>query len=246
MRKTLAFLICGAALLATAGASAMECTATRFEDANYSYCTVPVGDDLRLFLNDTDGNILGGFRAINSMLAEEDRTLVFATNAGMYHPDRRPVGYYVEDGKQYASLTSGGGYGNFGLEPNGLLCIKSGAFEVIETLAFRADPRDCTYATQSGPMLVVDGSLHPKFLPTSTSRLIRNGVGTSEDGQTAVFAISDSRVNFHAFARFFRDYLKLPNALFLDGRVSRIYAPDLGRSDLGASFGPIVGVVTDR
>ncbi|MCX8507754.1 MAG: phosphodiester glycosidase family protein, partial [Rhodobacteraceae bacterium] len=79
--------------------------------------------------------------------------------------------------------------------------------------------------------------------PDSDSVNIRNGVGVSEDGKRAVFVISDEAVNFHAFARLFRDGLKLPNALFFDGTISRLYAPERGRDDFGFPMGPMVGLV---
>ncbi len=95
-------------------------------------------------------------------------------------------------------------------------------------------------------MLVIDGALHPKLLPDSDSFYIRNGVGVSADGQTAVFAISNDEVNFHLFARLFRDHLGLPDALYFDGNISRLYAPDLGRHDGGFPMGPIVGTVVPK
>jgi uncharacterized protein YigE (DUF2233 family) len=99
------------------------------------------------------------------------------------------------------------------------------------------------YATQSGPMLVIDGAIHPKFLVDATSRKRRNGAGVREDG-VVVFAISDSAVTFHEFASYFRDALKTPNALYLDGTISRLHAPEIGRNEPGLPMGPIVGVVT--
>ena len=95
-------------------------------------------------------------------------------------------------------------------------------------------------------MLVLGGKLHPKFLPGSDSRYIRNGVGVSADGLKAVFAISNRAVNFHAFARFFRDGLGLPDALYFDGNISRLYAPQLGRHDGGFPMGPMVGTVVAK
>jgi uncharacterized protein YigE (DUF2233 family) len=92
-------------------------------------------------------------------------------------------------------------------------------------------------------MLVIDGALHPRFLPDSTSRYIRNGVGTSKDGTRVVFAISGNAVTFHEFASLFRDRLGTPEALYFDGNISRLYAPSVGRSDAGFAMGPIVGVV---
>jgi uncharacterized protein YigE (DUF2233 family) len=92
-------------------------------------------------------------------------------------------------------------------------------------------------------MLVIDGDLHPRFLPDSTSVHFRNGVGVSDDGQIAYFVISDEPVTFHRFARFFRDGLGLKQALYLDGSVSRLFAPELDRQDWGLPMGPVVGLV---
>jgi uncharacterized protein YigE (DUF2233 family) len=112
---------------------------------------------------------------------------------------------------------------------------------VIETAAFAAERPSCRFATQSGPMLVTGGDLHPRFLPDSDSRFVRNGVGVAPDGRV-IFAISDAPVTFHEFGRLFRDALGVPDALYLDGSVSRLHAPGLGRSDIGLPLGPIVGV----
>jgi prepilin-type processing-associated H-X9-DG protein len=94
-------------------------------------------------------------------------------------------------------------------------------------------------------MLIVEGRIHPKIKPGGTSQKIRNGVGACEGG-AIVFAIADEPVTFDAFARLFRDGLHCRNALFLDGSVSSLYAPELSRDDELAPIGPIVGVVRPR
>lgn len=225
--------------------AAAECRTDTFEDARYFICEVDMArEDLRLFLNSPKGKTLGSFTRVDDMLANDGVALDFAMNAGMYHSDRRPVGLYVEDGREEAPLVTSEGWGNFGLLPNGVLCIREGRADVIETLQFSRESPECRHATQSGPMLVIDGALHPRFLVHSDSRYVRNGVGTSEDGTRAVFVISESAVNFHTFGRFFRDHLKMPQALYFDGNISRLYAPQLDRSDIGFPLGPIVGTVT--
>ena len=141
-------------------------------------------------------------------------------------------------------MIASAGPGNFGMLPNGVFCIREDRLAVIETGRFQTlDAAECPSATQSGPMLVIDGELHPRFLPDSTSRYIRKGVGVSEDGATAWFVMSDAPVTFHEFGSVFRDDLKVPQALYFDGNISRLYAPDIGRNDLGLRMGPIVGVV---
>ena len=222
------------------------CEDITHDEKSYTVCEVDVTRDaLRLFLKRADGGPHGSFSSVNSILAETSETLGFAMNAGMYHRDRAPVGYYLEDGKEEQRLITSAGPGNFGLLPNGVLCLRDGQADVFETLAFKDLAPDCKSATQSGPMLVIDGALHPRFLVDSTSRFIRNGVGTSEDGQKAVFAISNQPVTFHEFGRLFRDALETPNALYFDGNISRLHAPGLGRSDFGFAMGPIIGVVID-
>ncbi len=245
MRNRARAALVALALAFCAGQAQADCTRAEFDGSSFTWCEVRAGDDLRLFLNKDEGQVYGNFRAINEALARDGKRLAFAMNASMYHPDRSPVGLYVEDGEQLSRLVTSEGPGNFGLLPNGVFCIEGGRFTLIESRAFAAAPPDCRYAAQSGPMLVIDGAFHPRFIEGSDSRLIRNGVGVSRDGRRAVLVISDSRVNFHEFARFFRDYLGLSQALYLDGNVSRLHAPGLRRSDWGTLLGPIVGKVVD-
>ncbi|MCV6586234.1 MAG: phosphodiester glycosidase family protein [Marinibacterium sp.] len=226
---------------------AVDCRDVEFDGAGFSVCEVDATrEDIRLFLDDETGRPYGQFPAVARALEADGQILVFAMNAGMYHEDRSPVGLYVQGDVTRGQLVTRAGPGNFGLLPNGVFCVRDGRADVIETLRFQADAPDCRSASQSGPMLVIDGALHPRFLPDSTSRFIRNGVGTSADGTRAVFAISQRPVTFDHFGRLFRDALALPNALYFDGNVSRIYAPELGREDVGFRLGPIVGVAAPR
>jgi len=238
-RRALALL---PVLLMTGGSAWAECRTVTHLSHGYTVCDAVIGrDDLRLFLQGIDGAPFGSFERVGASIAPAK--LGFAMNAGMYHPDRSPVGLYLERGQEVSALVTRDGPGNFGLLPNGVFCIGAGRYRVIESRAYAEAPPDCLYASQSGPMLVIGGAQHPRFLPASPSRYIRNGVGVSADGQTAFFAISDARVNFTDFASLFRDVLNTPDALYFDGSISRLYAPELGRDDFGFAMGPVVGTV---
>ena len=202
--------------------------------------------DIRLFLNDDEGNPFRHFNFVNDWLGHGDETLRFAMNAGMYHKDRSPVGLYVERAEMLTSLNTRDGPGNFHLKPNGVFWI-SGEGEKrtagVSAAEVYSDARgDIIFATQSGPMLVIDGKLHPRFIEGSESLKRRNGVGVDRDGDVW-FVLSDTPLNFFSFATYFRDVLETPHALYLDGTISRIFAPSLGRNDPGVPMGPIVGVV---
>lgn len=225
-------------------AATAACRDLQFEAESYTVCEVAAAQDLRLFYAGPEG-AYGSFNAVEEALAAKGETLGFGMNAGMYHPDLRPVGLYIEEGVEKTPLVTREGPGNFGLLPNGVFCIGAG-LRVIESLAYQAAPPGCRFATQSGPMLVIDGALHPKFMAGSDSLHIRNGVGTSEDGQTAYFVISNQPVNFYDFARLFRDALGVKNALYLDGAISRLLAPEIGRMDAGFPMGPMIGLVVPR
>ena len=226
-------------------AAAQTCERIDHDGQGYVLCRVEAAQEpaLRLFQDGPDGRPLRNFANVRATLGQGE-SLAFAMNAGMFHPDYSPVGLFVADGQERAPLVTAGGGGNFGMLPNGVFCTGGARpFQVIESRRFADTRPECRLATQSGPMLVIDGALHPRFLKDSDSRYIRNGVGVSPDGQTAYFAISSRPVTFHEFGRLFRDGLGLDDALYFDGSISRLFAPDVNRADFGRSMGPIIGLV---
>jgi len=199
------------------------CRKTMFEEVNYVVCEI----DLRSFqvavaFAGEDGVPYGSLAAFDKAAAARGRPVLLSLNAGMYHKDLSPVGLLVEDGREVAPVNSSEGEGNFFLKPNGIFLIREdGGAAVMETGAFLATRPTVKYATQSGPMLVIGGKLHPRFLPDGTSRFTRNGVGVAGP-QTVILAISLSAVSLGSFARLFRDELHCSDALFLDGDISSL------------------------
>ncbi|SDA75320.1 phosphodiester glycosidase family protein [Mesorhizobium qingshengii] len=218
------------------------CRDLAFEATSYLVCEVdPKRYAIELFWKDSAGKPFQSLHNLHASQQAVGRTMLFGINAGMYHPNLDPVGLYVEHGQEVTSAKVGSGSGNFSMQPNGIFYVGGGKAGVRSTRDFLRARPPVDYATQSGPMLVIDGRLHPKFLADSTSRKTRNGVGVRKDG-VAVFAISNGTVTFHAFARLFRDALGCDNALFLDGSISSLLAPAIGRNDDYWNLGPMIGV----
>jgi uncharacterized protein YigE (DUF2233 family) len=147
----------------------------------------------------------------------------------------------VQDGREISPLNLRDGNGNFYLKPNGVFLISTSGPRIVESTEYRRITDSVLVATQSGPLLIRNGAIHPAFNAASTSRLIRNGVGVS--GDTVLFVISEQPVSFHEFALYFRDELHCSDALYLDGVVSSLYSAELGRNDYRTDLGPIIGVV---
>ncbi|HYC24399.1 MAG TPA: phosphodiester glycosidase family protein [Roseiarcus sp.] len=239
----LAFLVAWLAVDPASPEPANPCAPMRFEDAAYTVCTFDARrDDIRLFWKGLDNHVYGGFSRLAGALASHGRSLRFAMNAGMFEDDLSPVGLYIEEGRQRHRADLREGASNFHLRPNGVFYVGDGAAGVAETQRFLAEGPKARFATQSGPMLVLDGRIHPKISPSGASEKVRNGVGV-RDGAVVFFAISEEPVTFYAFAKLFRDGLNCPNALFLDGTISSLYAPDLNRrDDPPRAIGPIIAV----
>jgi uncharacterized protein YigE (DUF2233 family) len=237
----LALILAGAE---RASASDDPCRPLRYSGSDYIVCTVDLRSyEIRLFWKGADGTALG---SLGQLLKTPDGShLAFAMNAGMYDVDRSPVGLYVENGRELKPANTAQGPGNFHLKPNGVFYVAGQSGGVLETTRFLKQRPRADFATQSGPMLVIGGRIHPKISDHGTSRKIRNGVGT-RDRHTAVFAISNGPVTFGEFAHLFRDELGCPDALFLDGSVSSVHAPSQGRTDSLMPLGPIVGALPRR
>jgi uncharacterized protein YigE (DUF2233 family) len=220
------------------------CVRDEFEGVALTHCVAdPAQNGITTALSPEGGGPYRSFAKLAAVV--QTRNIAFAVNGGMFGEDGKPIGYYVEESNRLRALNRADGGGNFHLKPNGVFFGTGSKWQVLPSDTFFTEIADRPeFGTQSGPMLVIAGKLHPEFAEEGPSKLIRNGVGIDAKGR-AHFVISEGPVSFGRFARYFRDELKTPNALYLDGSVSSLWDPAKSRMDSGVPLGPLI-VVTNR
>ena len=246
---TLALSACGGGKQAPEAAASptpaprKPCEAALFEDVHLTLCVAdPASDTIRTALAPKDGKPWRSLAAYAASRPANAQPVAFAINGGTFDDDGMPVGYYVEDHQRLHELNRNPGPGNFHLLPNGVFFGTGDSWQIRTSKDFfdhvtsRPD-----FGTQSGPMLVIGGELHPKIIPEGGSLRIRDAVGIDSAGR-AVFVISDDPISLGQLARFYRDVLKVKNALYLDGTVSSLWVPETGRLDNSYPLGPLIVV----
>jgi len=216
---------------------------TQTNDTGFvSYIVDTKKQDIKLYWKDESNGQFGSIEHLRWWLTKHKRMLVFAMNGGMYKSDNSPQGLFIEDKVQLSRLDTSSGNGNFYLKPNGVFFITTNNLPGICTTMGFNNNGQVKYATQSGPMLVIDDQINSVFKQGSANLNIRNGVGILPDNRV-VFAMSKKGINFYDFANYFKK-LGCKNALYLDGFVSRAYLPEKGWIQTDGNFGVIIGVST--
>jgi len=219
-------------------AAQSPCREIGFEGDRFTLCEA-AGGRIELVAAARDQAPVRRFADLEARLGKRASQVAFAMNAGMYGEDGRPIGLAIVEGRQVRAINRRKGGGNFHLMPNGVFQIRrDGRAEIVTSEQWKESP-DIRLATQSGPMLVISGKLHPAFDRDGSSRHVRNGVGIGPNGR-ALFAISETQVSLGKFARFFRDRLKCRDALFFDGAVSALWDPANHRRDATVPLGPMI------
>lgn len=205
-----------------------------------SYVVDPQKQQVQFFWKDADGHIYRNIGNLKTSLAASGRKLVFAMNGGMYKTDNSPLGLYIENGNTITRINRDTGYGNFYLEPNGVFYItKDNKAFIRRTKDFKTTT-GIKYATQSGPMLLIDGKINPILKKGSANVNIRNAVGILPNNKI-LFAISTQEINFYGLAMYFES-MGCKDALYLDGYVSKMYLRSQNIEQTTGDLGVLIGV----
>ena len=238
-------LLAGAWMVMPRSAQAIKIEQVRWEHTAVTVITVDLSQaDFRLFWRDSTQKLYRQFGALRDDLAKQGLSLRFAMNAGMYHANRQPVGLLVQQGQLKNPLNTAQGDGNFFLQPNGVFAVDQAGQALLEPTAqfARRDPSALRWATQSGPMLLIDGEINPIFDPQSSAKRIRNAVGRI-DATHVVFVISAQPIRFYDLASLFKERLGCTDALYLDGSISALYSSTDAQPRQREDFGVMLGVV---
>lgn len=199
--------------------------------------------NLKFCFRNVNGENYSSIGNLKSETETKGKKLLFAMNGGMYNPNGRPTGLYVENGKVIKKLqTIRCGSTNFsmcfGTEPtNGIFVVKyNGIASIVKSSQYQNE--NVRYATQSGPLLLYASEINPKFSQTSKNVNLRNGVGVLPNGK--VVMIIAENITLYNFASIFKEEFQCQEALYLDGAISQMYISTEDKKDLGGNFGVII------
>lgn len=185
-------------------------------------------------------------QGLKKAMEAEGKELLFATNGGIFKKDLMPEGLYKQGGQEVTKLNLSDGPPNsftnfYSIPPNGVFFLEqNGTPGICKREEFNVYAGRAFNATQSGPMLLINGEINSEFDANSTSAYIRSGVGVKPTGEV-VFIISRTPANFYNFASIFQ-YYGCKNALYLDGAISELYAPALDRTSTRNEFSTFIAI----
>jgi uncharacterized protein YigE (DUF2233 family) len=240
--KRKAFVFLSALLLIVVASFAFNAISP--EEKIVSYTVDLKYQHLEMYWKNDNGEILRSIQQLKKHVEGKGEQLVFAMNGGIFMANWHPLGLFIQNGTVKKKLNTAKGAGNFYVMPNGVFYTTRNNIPFIcKTSNFVWD-KSIAFATQSGPMLVIEGKINTEFAKGSTKINIRNGVGILPDNKI-IFAISRTEVNMYDFADFFKAK-GCKNALYLDGYVSKMYLPEKNLSDTGGDFGVMIGLTKKK
>lgn len=217
-----------------------SCKRDSLSDKVVSYIADPQKQKIEFYWKNDSTKLINSLQNLKDYVSSKGCELSFAMNAGMFHADFYPVGLFIQEGTEITPINKEEMHGNFYMQPNGIFYITDQKkAEICQTKNFVNNP-NIRFATQSGPMLVFDGEIHPAFNKDSQNYYIRNGVGILPNGDI-LFAISKRRMTLYNFALFFKEQ-GCKNALYLDGHISRAYIPSEDWIQLDGNFAVMIGI----
>jgi uncharacterized protein YigE (DUF2233 family) len=183
-----------------------------------------------------------GRNALAAELKAKGSTLRFAIKGGMYGGDFRPVGLYIENGRELTSANTAILTGapsqipNFYKKPNGVFYIGQREAGVVETERFLRE-KEKPISPLSPVRCSSSRERSPAFIVNSTDCKPRDGAVSSAN--EVFFVITKSWVSFYEFAWF--SVTVMP----CFSMEARRLAPELGRDDAPGhgGYGPIIAVV---
>lgn len=201
----------------------------------------PQTERISMYWKDANNTLFRSLGTLKKHVERSQQELVFAMNGGMYHPDFSPVGLFIADHTMHKPVNLNRGVGNFFIQPNGVFYVNAQEQPGICLARDIHKVKNIKHATQSGPMLVINRKINPYFSDTSNYLNIRNGVGITKHGKL-IFAMSRKPVTLYEFAHYFKQQ-RCVNALYLDGSISKTYAPRSRWVQTDGNFGIMIGVL---
>ena len=175
-----------------------------------------------LLWKNSEGYAYRSLGAAHDALKAQGKIPLMLMNAGIFTTAHTPAGLWTEQGNTLIALNTRKGKGNFHIQPNGVFSLADGKARVESSASYQKRPRKSAYAVQSGPMLLIDGRINPRFVENLSSPYKRNAVCTTKNGALYFIMTLDYEQewpSFHRLASALQTF-GCHQALYLDGSIS--------------------------
>lgn len=197
-----------------------------------------------LHWKDANGQAYQQLSKLKTDLEKQGKSALMLVNAGIYSEDLTPAGLWIERGQTLKALNTKKGSGNFHMQPNGVFSIEKGEAKIRTTQDYQKTKPKPEFAVQSGPMLVIDGAINPRFKADNNHGYKRNAVCVTGMGEL-LFVMTNNYEqrwpNLYDFAYALQQQ-GCENALYLDGSISSWYVKDYANTFHWSEFVGIIAV----
>lgn len=130
-----------------------------------AYTVNPQTERVKMYWQKANGEAWGTLHALLADINSQGQVQM-AMNGGIYDESYAPLGLYIENGQQKVALNLASGEGNFFIRPGGVFYVAGDKVGIVRLDAFKTS-KEIQFAVQSGPLLMENGVINPRILPTS-------------------------------------------------------------------------------
>ncbi len=171
---------------------------------------------------------------ISGVLSKNETVCI--SEVGFYDNGGNHIGLLQKEGQQISGIDiASSGKGNFYLVPNGVLSFDSLTIQITESKEYNTRTLQEENSIQSGPLLIMNGKLHPKLNLFSPNKHGRSAICTitQNNERFILFVTALDPVNMYTFSVLIKQRFNCDFALLVgSGNTCTNFSPSRSSCDI--------------